>query len=171
MAWIHNGLLGRIASMQEIKQTNSGSKILTFVVASEYGFGDNKGTDFVTCNAWNKTAEFVEKYFKKGDPILLEGDFHNKPFRKYTGSNGREYDVPNWIVTVQNIVFLPQKKQTQEEVMKDAGYQPVGTPVTAPQPPVQQVSQQSFVGGYRAVQQDNTNNGFEVLSGDNDLPF
>lgn len=33
----------------------------------------NDGVDFVNCSAWGKTAEFLGKYFKKGQEILLEG--------------------------------------------------------------------------------------------------
>ena len=59
-------LMGRLTRDPEMRHTNSGTPVTTFSIAIDNGYGDNKRTDFVNCLAWNKTAEFVTKYFTKG---------------------------------------------------------------------------------------------------------
>lgn len=64
-------LMGRLTRDPEMRHTNSGTPVTTFSIAIDNGYGDNKRTDFVNCLAWNKTAEFVTKYFTKGKMIVI----------------------------------------------------------------------------------------------------
>lgn len=64
-------LMGRLTRDPEMRHTNSGTPVTTFSIAIDNGYGDNKRTDFVNCLAWNKTAEFVTKYFAKGKMIVI----------------------------------------------------------------------------------------------------
>ena len=66
-------LMGRLTRDPEMRHTNSGTPVTTFSIAIDNGYGDNKRTDFVNCIAWNKTAEFVTKYFAKGKMIIVIG--------------------------------------------------------------------------------------------------
>lgn len=114
-----NGILGNLVSDPEIKVTPSGTQVVNFVVANNSGFGENKHTDFINCTAFNKTAELVQKFFRKGSPILIEGEFKNRPYKKATAKNGREYDVPNWGYAVRSIVFLPKNEGKSIDVLQD----------------------------------------------------
>lgn len=64
-------LMGRLTRDPEMRHTNSGTPVTTFSIAINSGYGENQRTDFVNCLAWNKTAEFVTKYFTKGKMIVI----------------------------------------------------------------------------------------------------
>ncbi len=64
-------LMGRLTRDPELRHTGKGTPVTTFSIAIDNGYGDNKRTDFVNCLAWNKTAEFVTKYFTKGKMIVI----------------------------------------------------------------------------------------------------
>lgn len=68
-------LKGRLTADPEIKQTTNGLAVVRFTVAVDRRFEKGK-TDFIVCEAWRQTAEFVSKYFKKGKEILLIGELH-----------------------------------------------------------------------------------------------
>ena len=67
-------LMGRITQELEPKQTTNGTAVLSFNVAVGRNYtkqGEEKQTDFITCVAWKKTAEFINNYFGKGRMIAL----------------------------------------------------------------------------------------------------
>ena len=72
---------GRIATSVELKTTNNGIPVCTFSVAVNRKF-DKETTDFIICEAWRKTGEFVSKYFTKGQEILLTGELHIDKYQK-----------------------------------------------------------------------------------------
>ncbi len=110
------GYLGKITKDLEIKVAGAKqTKLLNFTIANDEGFGDNKRTDFIPCTAFNKTAETIAKYFKKGDSIIVTGKWQNSPFRK----NEKGYDIPNWQYIVNSITFLPKVKTTNNNFSQD----------------------------------------------------
>ena len=57
---------GRLTAEPELKQTQSGIAVTSFTVAvNRGGKSDEQKTDFITCNAWRQTAEFISNYFHK----------------------------------------------------------------------------------------------------------
>ena len=68
-------LMGRLTREPEIKPTQN-STLTKFSIAVGSGYGEHKKTDFFNCVAFSKTAETIGQYFKKGDPILLDGSAH-----------------------------------------------------------------------------------------------
>lgn len=66
-------VVGNLGKDPEIRATGSGKKVASFSVAVDQGFGDNKKTEWVSCLAWEKLAEFAEKYLKKGKTVALSG--------------------------------------------------------------------------------------------------
>lgn len=66
-------MMGRLTRDPEIKETSGGTKVAEFGLAVDSGWGENKRTTFVDITAWSKQAEFVAKYFHKGDGIHIEG--------------------------------------------------------------------------------------------------
>ena len=63
-------LMGRLTAAPEMKQTQSGKSIVTPGVAINEG---KDSTTFVDFYAFDKTADFIARYFRKGDPIVVEG--------------------------------------------------------------------------------------------------
>lgn len=65
------GTLGRDP---ESRSTSGGTKVVNFSVAVEKGFGDRASTSWFNIIAFDKNAEFAEKYLKKGKPVVISGD-------------------------------------------------------------------------------------------------
>lgn len=68
-------LKGRLTATPELKQTQNGTAVTKFTVAVNRRF-DREKTDFINCEAWRNTAEFICKYFTKGKEIVLVGELH-----------------------------------------------------------------------------------------------
>ncbi len=106
-----NGIMGNLVNNPELKATQSGKYVCNFTLANNYGYGENQRTDFVYCNAFGKTAEMITSHFKKGDAIIVQGEFHNRPYKK----NDAGYDIPNWVYSVSSVVFVPKSKSNGEK--------------------------------------------------------
>jgi single-strand DNA-binding protein len=64
--------------------------------------------------AWRGSAEFISKYFGRGDMIGIEGSIQT---RKYTDKNGNDRTV--FEVVVSNVQFIGGKKNNAEETQED----------------------------------------------------
>lgn len=109
-------LMGRLTRDPEMRHTNSGTPVTTFSIAIDNGYGDNKRTDFVNCLAWNKTAEFVTKYFTKGKMIIVIGRITTRSWETQDGKRAYATEV------VAKEVSFGETKSSQQ---------------TATQPPMQ----------------------------------
>lgn len=79
-------LQGRIGQDLELKQTQSGVSVVTFNIACDRNFSKDKVTDWFSIVAWRNTAEFIAKYFKKGDSILIAGELQTRSFEDKQGN-------------------------------------------------------------------------------------
>lgn len=66
---------GRLTATPELKKTHSDKDFTFFSVAINRRFNKEE-TDFINCCAFGKTAEFIVKYFSKGQEILFTGELH-----------------------------------------------------------------------------------------------
>lgn len=101
-------LMGRLTKDPEIRTTNNQLPVATFTVAVDRGFkdaGGNKQTDFISCVAWRKTAEFISKYFSKGNMILVEGSIQT---RSWDDNDGKKHYATE--VIVDKAYFTGEKK-------------------------------------------------------------
>lgn len=74
-------IMGRITRDLEIRQTPSGAAVLSFTLAVDrYSKNEEKAADFISCVAWNKTAEFISKYFAKGRMIAVTGSLRSRTY-------------------------------------------------------------------------------------------
>ncbi|MFM7838033.1 MAG: single-stranded DNA-binding protein [Chitinophagaceae bacterium] len=85
-------LIGNIGSAPEIKTTEAGKKLARFSLATNENYRSAKGekvkeTQWHNIIAWGKTADLVEKYFKKGKEVAIEGKLIN---RNYTDKEGKK---------------------------------------------------------------------------------
>lgn len=82
-------LMGRLTATPVLNQTQSGALVTSFAIAIDRRFkrqGEERQTDFINCVAWQKTAEFISKYFKKGDAIAITGEIQTRKYEdKDTG--------------------------------------------------------------------------------------
>lgn len=88
-------LVGRFTKDPEIKYANSGLTIASFNVAVDrkYKKEGEQSADFISCKAFGKTAEFIEKYFHKGMKIGIEGRIQTGSYQKDDGTKVYTTDV------------------------------------------------------------------------------
>lgn len=101
-------IMGRLTKDPEVKTTSNNVNFCQFTVAVEREYGDKK-TDFIPCVAWRGTADFIGKYFAKGQMICVEGRMENNP---YEGNDGKKRD--SWSVNVSSVHFCGSKAETNE---------------------------------------------------------
>lgn len=78
-------LIGRITKDPEIKSTSNQTPFCQFTLAVDRRFKDSNGNrqaDFINCLAWKQTAEFITKYFKKGNRIGVIGSIQTRSYDK-----------------------------------------------------------------------------------------
>lgn len=78
-------------------------------------------TDFFNCIAFGKTAEFIQKYFHKGQPIIVVGEMHNNNYTQKDGSKvygmqlvvnevdfaSKKEDNSNYVTSAEDIPEMP----------------------------------------------------------------
>lgn len=99
-------LIGRLVRDPEMRVTQNANEVVSFCLAVDNGYGDNKRTAFINCVAWRKTAVFIEKYFCKGNMIAAQGILDT---REYTDKNGYKRTVTE--VTVDSAAFCGGKAE------------------------------------------------------------
>ena len=83
-------LHGRITRDPELRRTQGGVAVASFSIAVDQDFTDKEGrraTDFIDCTAWRQTAEFICKYFTKGQEIIVTGRLQNE---SWTDKDGKQ---------------------------------------------------------------------------------
>lgn len=102
-------LHGRLTKDPEIKQVGTDKlSLCNFTVAVDrpYSKGETKA-DFIQCQAWRQTAEFIGKYFSKGKLIIVEGTLFNNNFEK---DGVKHY---SYVVSVSNVSFGESKGSSE----------------------------------------------------------
>lgn len=97
---------GRLARDPETKFTQTGKAVTNFSIANDSGFGDKKTTNWINIVAWEKTSEFVTRYFEKGSKIVVQGRLTT---RNYETSNGEKRTSTE--VVADQIFFGDSKPQ------------------------------------------------------------
>ena len=89
-------LMGRLTAAPEMRTTTTGKSVATFSIAIDRGFarqGEERQTDFITIRAWERTAEFVCKYFNKGSMIAIQGSIQTRKYEDKTGAKRTVFEV------------------------------------------------------------------------------
>lgn len=64
---------GRLVADPELKHTQSDVAYMEFTIAWSEKYKETETKCFLRCKAWRNTAEFIDKYFRKGQEIVVEG--------------------------------------------------------------------------------------------------
>ncbi len=73
---------GRFTRDLELKHTQNGVAVCSFNFAWDEKYGEKESTLFLNCTAYRSTAEFITKYFRKGDMAVLEGKLMSRSYEK-----------------------------------------------------------------------------------------
>lgn len=107
-------LLGRICGDPELKTTTNGVSVTSFTLAVDRSYtpkGQERQTDFINCVAWRNTAEFISKYFRKGQRMAVAGELQQ---RSYTANDGSKRNVLE--VVVDGAFFCESKTEPSIEM-------------------------------------------------------
>lgn len=98
-------LTGRLVYEPELKKTANGTAYTSNRLAVSRN-DKNKATDFFNIKAWNGSAEFMTKYFHKGDPIEITGKLQTESYEKKDGTKVNEV-----VIFVTEIGFTLSKTE------------------------------------------------------------
>ncbi|MCD8207990.1 MAG: single-stranded DNA-binding protein [Bacteroidales bacterium] len=104
-------LVGRLTRDPAVRYTNSGMTVAQFTVACDRRSKD-QNADFISCEAFSKTAEFIEKYFHKGQRIGLNGHIQTGSYQK----DGQT--VYTTTVVAENVEFVESRGSSSEPEQK-----------------------------------------------------
>lgn len=101
-------LMGRLTRDPELRRTASGIPCCNFSLAVERDIPDKitgaRETDFLDCVAWQKSAEFLEKYFRKGDMTIVSGRLQVRSWQDKAGNRRKTTEL------VADSVYFGQAK-------------------------------------------------------------
>lgn len=101
-------IIGRLGKDPVVRQTSSGKSVANFSIAVDDGYGDNKKTFWFNVVAWEKSAEFAQKYFFKGSKIAITGRL---PQRKWEDKEGNTRESIE--IVAQQFDFAGEKKDAE----------------------------------------------------------
>ena len=102
-------IMGRLTSTPELKTTPSGVSVTSFSVAVERSYkkeGEERETDFITVVAWRGTADFVTRFFQKGQMIAVQGRIETRNYEDKSGNKRTAVEV-----VADNVSFCGSKSE------------------------------------------------------------
>lgn len=145
-------IAGKLCSDPDQRQTQSGTPVTTIRVAVNRRFVKSgeatpgqQTADFFTVVAWQGTAEFVARYFRKGSSILVEGRLQERQWTDQQGQKRTGIEI-----VAEDVFFVDSKSENPASRENTYGY---STPSPVYSAPTTEPSK------------------FEDISSDDDLPF
>lgn len=114
-------LIGRLVKDPEIRSTSTGKKVASFSIAVSDGKDQNgqEITQYFNCTAWEKKAEIVELYIRKGHKIAIVGKLQNRTWDKPDGTKGYATDI-----LVSELEILTSKIEAENMSHRETGDMP-----------------------------------------------
>lgn len=103
-------LVGRLTADPELKHTQSGIAVSRFMIAVDRAFtrqGEEKKADFINVVAWRNSAEFLCKYFSKGQRIGVQGSVRTGSYMDTNGIKRYTFEV-----YADRLEFVERKEQS-----------------------------------------------------------
>ena len=140
-------LMGRICADPELRHTQNDISVTSFTIAVDRSYvksGADRQADFIDCVAWRGTADFVSRYFHKGQLVAVQGSIQTRSYTDKDGNKRKAFEV-----VADNVHFAESKHE---------GNSPSGNKSTY-----------ETTGAYSKP--DIANDDFEEMPSDDDLPF
>lgn len=105
-------LIGRLTKDVEIRTNENGTNIASFTLAVSRNFTNKNGereADFINCIAFNKNAENIAKYTKKGSQLAVNGRIQTRSYEAKDGSKRNATEI-----IVDEFTFLDKKEDKQD---------------------------------------------------------
>ena len=104
---------GRVTARPELKTTASGVNVTTFTIACERSYvkaGEERQVDFINIVAWRQTAEFITRYFDKGQQIIVNGSLQTRNYEDKQGNKRTAFEV-----VAQDVYFCEKKNDNKSD--------------------------------------------------------
>lgn len=95
-------LIGRLTADLELKHTQSGTAFVIFSIAVDRNFvkqGEERQADFINIVAWQQRAEFICRYFSKGNRIAINGQIRTGSYTDKDGNKRSSFEI--WVDSVE----------------------------------------------------------------------
>ena len=107
-------LQGRLVRDHDLREIAGGKKLATFTLAVDKG---KEATDFIDCQAFDRTADTIGNYVHKGDMIVASGRLSINLWKDKEGKSRKDYRV-----TVYDVNFCGSRK-TEEKPKESQGFE------------------------------------------------
>jgi len=140
-------LMGRMVKDPELRTTQSGISVTSFTLAVDRSYveqGEERQADFIDVVAWRGTAEFVCKYFRKGQLAAVQGSIQTRNYTDKDGNKRKAFEV-----VADNVHFAEPKRDDNPNTGNKITYSTAG----------------------KAPDVNAGSDDFEEMPSDEDLPF
>ncbi len=156
-------LLGRLTADPELRYTPNQVAVTSFSLAVDRTYQpkgqEQRQADFINLVAWRQTAEFICRFFHKGQRIAIQGSLQSRQYTDKEGNKRTAYEV-----VVDNAFFAESKNSAGP----GNGY---GNQGYAPAPRFDAPAQQPTYNEAQPAFSTASENDFEEIVGDDQLPF
>lgn len=120
-------IMGRLTKDAEERKTSNGKTVCSFCVAVDDSYNKDKA-HFIDIIAWDKKAEFVTKYFRKGSMIAVQGRLTTRMWEDKNGSKHKAVEIVADAVsfcgdrkesTSGNSVDVPPPEDGEDDTIKE----------------------------------------------------
>ena len=113
-------IMGRLARDPELRRTQNGTPVASFRLAVDRDFKDKatgeRSTDWIDVVAWRSTAEFICKYFRKGQMIAIHGSIQTGTYKDKEGNTRKTFEV---LADTTHFADSKKKDDEQKETKKE----------------------------------------------------
>ena len=117
-------LMGRLVADPELRRTPNNNSVTSFTLAVNRSFtrqGEQPQTDFIDIVAWGKTAEFVSRYFVKGQQVAVAGRIQTRNWEDKQGNKRKSVEV-----VAEEVHFAEPKRDSQSRNdLPQGGFDPM----------------------------------------------
>jgi single-strand DNA-binding protein len=152
-------LMGRLTKDPELRQTPNGVSVTTFTIAVDRDYtpkGQERQADFIDIVAWRNTAEFVCKYFRKGQLAAVQGSIQTRSYTDKQGNKRKAFEI------VANNVHFAEPKRDSNSQQSNNNPSSDG---------LQDLGNEAEKAGINTSYSGGDTGDFEEIPSDDDLPF
>jgi single-strand DNA-binding protein len=103
-------LMGRLTADPELRHTPNNVAVTSFTLAVDRSYvknGTERQTDFIDIVAWRSTAEFVCRYFRKGQLVAVQGSIQTRSYQDKDGNKRKAFEI-----VADNVHFAEPKRDS-----------------------------------------------------------
>ena len=103
-------LMGRLVADPELRHTPNDIAVSSFTLAVNRNYvksGTERQTDFIDIVVWRSTAEFVSKYFHKGQLVAVQGSIQTRLYQDKDGNKRKAFEI-----VADNVYFAESKRDS-----------------------------------------------------------